>query len=501
MVAAYYDILMSPGCGLFTADAPWSGHYNVQPAVWAVAHFTQFAEPGWQYLDSSAAALEQGGTVEALKNGKDYSAIIVTHEAQKKQTLNFCVKNGLALSKVNVWRSTEKEQLIQQTSIIPGKDGCYQLEVEPHAIYSLTTTTGQRKGTFKEGIPQYSRFPFPYKENFDSYDLSQKTVPKYFITQEGSFEVAEGGFLRQMVTVQPLDWMEGFSEPHAVVGDRDWTDYEVSVKVAFEDNQGQSTVSLLGRVQAGAFNPVSPNGIPEGEGPEVDFRPRGNYRLTLSPDGACKLERIGANNEVKHIWPCEGVGAMGTSYHKLTLQFNGLEIKGVIDGKTVVKVTDTDPDSYSYGMVGLATGWNQARFDELYIGPLDSSVVRVSNKVSGKDKLQFQFHGNSWKTEGGLGDKRSKDKDADALFRFSGRRIRLMSNKGPDLGILAVTIDGQKEESLVDLYEPETRSEKVVWQSPVLSSGEHQLKIKVSGNKNPGSTDCFGSVEAVDVIP
>ena len=46
--AIFGDSLPWSDVGLMRASTPWSGHYEVWPAVWAVAHTTQFAEPGWR---------------------------------------------------------------------------------------------------------------------------------------------------------------------------------------------------------------------------------------------------------------------------------------------------------------------------------------------------------------------------------------------------------------------------------------------------------------------
>ncbi|HEY1753957.1 MAG TPA: hypothetical protein VGG72_01080, partial [Bryobacteraceae bacterium] len=62
-VTSYYDILAAPNSGLMYANTPWSGHYDVQGAIWATAHTTQFAEPGWRYLDNASGQLSPGSYV------------------------------------------------------------------------------------------------------------------------------------------------------------------------------------------------------------------------------------------------------------------------------------------------------------------------------------------------------------------------------------------------------------------------------------------------------
>ena len=50
------------GPGLVYAWQPWSGHYVVPPTVWASAHTTQFAQPGWKMTFNGAGNLAGGGS-------------------------------------------------------------------------------------------------------------------------------------------------------------------------------------------------------------------------------------------------------------------------------------------------------------------------------------------------------------------------------------------------------------------------------------------------------
>src|SRR6185369_12035978 len=77
-ITSYYDILAAPNSGLMYANTPWSGYYNVQGAIWATAHTTQFAQPGWKYLDSSSGRMPEQGSYVTLEspNGKDWSIVL-----------------------------------------------------------------------------------------------------------------------------------------------------------------------------------------------------------------------------------------------------------------------------------------------------------------------------------------------------------------------------------------------------------------------------------------
>jgi len=67
------------GCGLMLADEPWSGHYEVGLSIWAIAHTTQFTQPGWKYMDGACSLFQEGdkaiGSCVTLRSPdlRDYS--------------------------------------------------------------------------------------------------------------------------------------------------------------------------------------------------------------------------------------------------------------------------------------------------------------------------------------------------------------------------------------------------------------------------------------------
>src|ERR1019366_2843480 len=96
LITSYYENLPLPNSGPMKANTLWSGHYEVQPALWAIAHTTQFAQPGWQYLDDAGVTQEQGNVLAlASPNRRDFTLIIETVESKQPQTFRFRVAGGL----------------------------------------------------------------------------------------------------------------------------------------------------------------------------------------------------------------------------------------------------------------------------------------------------------------------------------------------------------------------------------------------------------------------
>ena len=169
-IDSIYDAIIWGDTGVMQADTPWSGHYTVWPSVWTVAHTTQFAAPGWKYMDGACGQFDPQtwrGSHVALRDPKtgDWSLIIVTGGGRKVRVE---VGSGLAAGPLHLWKSTSTEQFIEQPR--PQlNDRAVELDLGPNSVYTLTTTTGQQKGSFGK-IPAAKPFPFPFQETFESYE-------------------------------------------------------------------------------------------------------------------------------------------------------------------------------------------------------------------------------------------------------------------------------------------------------------------------------------------
>ena len=363
--------------GLLTTTSPWSGHYDVEPSLWATAHTTQFVQPGWQYIDTASGYLQDAdgkvvGSYVTLKapNNSDYSIIIETSEATADQQLAFKVTNGLSTGAVHVWHSNIKAgtYFVQEPDL--PSDGAYSLTLQPASIYSLTTTTGQQKGN--AGTPPAdAAFPFPFSNNFESEALGKP--PKYFVDQGGSFEVANcigrpGKCMVQMADQPPIQWHEGgrttrfpFTFLGHEISSQTWTDYEASVDVLMEEF---GSVTLWGRLDH--LVPC----LEDHQGCFKILRVPDGYSLEVSSDGGW-LMKNSHDMGTKVTWLKSGyvAGWEPKTWHHLKMAFRGPTISVLIDGTPVMSNYIDPGKTHAHGMVALGTEWIKVQFDNFCVGP------------------------------------------------------------------------------------------------------------------------------------
>ena len=383
------------------AHSPWSGHYEVRQALWGYAHYGQFTEVGWEYLKGGCGELAKGGSFVTLKSPKDdYSIIIETKKAAVPQQVRFAVIGGLSSKELCVWRSNVKAQFVQQAPIKP-VDGGFTLTLDPGSVYSLSTTRGQQKGSFTD-IPAARIFPFPYKEDFESYAHPEQYghLPRYFADIEEAFELAmrpdgKGLALRQVVPVQPLFWADIQWRPYTIIGDEKWKDYEVSADVWLPPGQAAGVMGRINYVGSGS-----------GTVPKA-------YFLQLADDGRCDLvvsrgkvdkKKLVGDAEQRALILAQNDASIGgekvlaqaripgiqpNQWHRLTLRFEGSTITALVDDKQVASVTD---NLYASGMAGLMAGregdkLSMPYFDDFVIKAVGATPPESSSALPGQSPI------------------------------------------------------------------------------------------------------------------
>lgn len=350
-VTSYYDILAAPNSGLMYANTPWSGHYDVQGAIWATAHTTQFAQPGWQYLEKSCGYLADKGDYVALRspNGKDWSVVLQTVGASERQSVSFTLRGGLSDGTVHVWQ-TNDTRTFEHVADVPVRGGSFRYTFEPDSLYSLTTTTGQGKGT--AAAPAAGAFPLPYHEDFESTPLNG--TARFLADQDGAFEVAacegrSGRCLQQVITERPIPWSP-LPDPWTLAGDEGWTNYRIEVEARVP---ADGSAMLIGRIDSADVFQDSQARLPSG------------YTFRVHSDGSWEL----LSSAYKKITRTLGQGRTSFApgqWHHLALSFQGKQINATLDDKTLASVQDAD---HLHGMFGLGSDWSRTQFDDLVVTP------------------------------------------------------------------------------------------------------------------------------------
>lgn len=83
-------------------------------------------------------------------------------------------------------------------------------------------------------------------------------------------------------------------------------------------------------------------------------------------------------------------------------------------------------------------------------------------------------------------------------IKFQGEKIRLYAMNRSDLGILDIYIDGRKI-STIDTYSSQLRLNQMIFESAVLTNGNHSLKVVATGQKNAQSSGIEIVIDGIEV--
>lgn len=342
LITSYYENLALPNSGLMKANTPWSGFYEVQPAIWAIAHTTQFADPGWIYIDGGCGYLKEGSyvTLQSDTSKEDISMIIETIDASGPQKVTFTFNASGMHKKVYVWKSTLESELFKKERNLSLRNGSFTIQLEPGSLYTITTTTGQAKGLAP--VPDNKPFPFPYTTGFEEEPMF--TSPRFFSDQGGAFEIVnredgKGKCLRQVITRPGIEW-EGAVLNQTVLGDTLWADYMVKADICFAEPYSEAY--LIGRVMEMYRS----------------HKPADAYYFKLQSSGHWAL--MAADKTLSSGW----IPVDTALWYTLTLKMKGDKITAIINDQLVCEVEDR---SFSHGMAGIRTSFHPIDFDNFAI--------------------------------------------------------------------------------------------------------------------------------------
>ena len=347
---------------MLVAHEPWSGHYRVREALWGYAHYGQFTGLGWSYLSDACVRLPGGGSVVTLASDDgEFSAIVETSGATEPQDLRLALGDEFAAERLHVWRSTAEEQFVEQEPLV----GDAAIELLPNAVYSITTTTGQQKGSF-DVVPASAAFPLPYRDDFASYEdpAASGYLPRYTADIAGAFELVRGGDgrvrVQQAVPIPTISWAPDW-RPYTIIGDENWRDVTVATRILLGPGDTGGIMARVNHVGTGyGFEP---------KGYAFEISAAGSWTLLNVNGKLDKTELVGDTEQQAIIRAQsdttpggEHVLASGTAPtrdgYELALACEGSRIRAFVDGTLVAEVDD---DTHARGMAGLIAGQTDTR--------------------------------------------------------------------------------------------------------------------------------------------
>jgi galactosylceramidase len=477
LIEAEYGTVPFNHKGILTAVWPWTGHYRIEPGLWMIAHFTQFIAPGWIFIDSGCRCDDKSGYITLKRpGGNDYSIIIANKSEQKKE---YSIMLPCELPVFHVWKTDNKESFVKCGSIKPIRNR-FTFTVAPYSIYSLTTTTGQKKGRPSNPIPKKTCFELPYYEDFKSY--SPVKLPKYTLDQGGAFEAENKNgeyFLCQKIKqdIKPYDWVyRSTPEPFTLFGSLEWANYKVRADVKL--GMDAEYAMVCGRV-----NNTDKNGNPP-QGYALYIRQGGKWELKM---GTHLIQSGVLDNFNPDKW------------NTLELCFFKTQIFALINGVTVADATD---DEISSGQAALGCSYHNVKFTNFALSPVKQDV-----KVSCKrydDKAPEIIFSENWTDEDGDYNnfgrtlKKSNNEGAYLRLKFHGTGVSIIGKEGEDCGSADICLDGFLI-GTIQPYTEQTAYRKSIFSCYNLPEEEHEIELIVT-NRDASLKGKYIYIDAIEVI-
>jgi hypothetical protein len=370
-VSSWYANLPIADTGILLAEWPWSGHYEIGKTMWAFAHTTRFAQPGWHYIPSASGKLANGTTyvTRAAPGGGRFSTVIETLDAHTPSTIALRSAAGSA-GPLSVWSSDLLSNNPRDHFVPAGTlPATGELTLRPGHVYTITNTGAGGKGTATSASTVDAQLPMPPNGTFEGTPVGRQA--RFFSDLNGSFQAVPcaggrpGHCYEQQTTTRPIAWgPPGAMGPTTIYGDpRWWGDYQVSTRMLL---RRPGSAELLGRVSTQA---TSRSTI-------------GGYFLRVSSNNGWQLTSNDQYSGRSTI--AAGPQKITTGrWHEVALRMRGTRLTVLLDGKPVRTVTDARQLT---GNAGLRTdGFQRVQFDDLSVrptGPPPSLVPRQRTRAS-----------------------------------------------------------------------------------------------------------------------
>ena len=325
---------------------------------------------GQRFLQGNRA---DGSYVTLLRSSRDQWSTIIetTAGVTRPQQASFTVRggDGLASKTVHVWSSNfnfttggPAQWFVRQPDITP-VHGRFTLTIKPGYVYSLTTTSGQGRGT--AAGPPAAALRLPYGNNLSAGNNGEPTM---LAAEDGSFELAA---CHSPAGQHDLYQADSHRTAGAVGG---WP----GAASPLRDNRQQldglrcqrrrhapagRRVGLLSRYYAVSASEGTFNGY------IFDVNTNGTFTLKLSKGGTAAYTQSGQQQNTPPRLTLLARGKVPFSpgvWHKLSLSISRTTITASVDGKRLASLTDST--TLKRGIPGIEVGgWYPAYFSNLNV--------------------------------------------------------------------------------------------------------------------------------------
>jgi hypothetical protein len=136
-------------------------------------------------------------------------------------------------------------------------------------------------------------------------------------------------------------------------------------------------------------------------------------------------------------------------------------------------------------------------------------TTTIDDSIQGTDSNQFNYVGSGWQHNSDACEANPCEYNYDnswdnttndyVTLTFTGVQITFYGVLDTVHGIGAVSVDGGSE-TMIDFYAASRAGDQLMWTSPTMPEGNHTFELRVTGDKNPSSTDTFVTVDRVDIL-
>ena len=201
-----------------------------------------------------------------------------------------------------------------------------------------------------------------------------------------------------------------------------------------------------------------------------------------------------------------GGSSTGCTVYSMTVTPNGTGAASVTVSNPSIKASSDNHE--------ISTGSQTASYTIVSATPTPTppgtNLVTVDDSVQGTGSNQWNYVGSGWlhctdatscNSTSLYNNSASWDNTTDdyVTLTFTGRQLILYGLVDPAHGIAGVSIDGGSETN-VDFYSSTRKGDVELWTSPLLTSSQHTVKIRVTGNKNVNSTGTYIAIDRADIV-